>query len=88
MLIAADHQDHKDGLASEAASRARVGAGGAAPTRSRLPASSLVETARRYLRRGNLQPAASTVCHTAVEARAVGDEGHAGTGWLLSEPAY
>ena len=36
MLIAADHQDHEDGLASEAASRAGVGAGGVAPTRSRF----------------------------------------------------
>ena len=48
----------------------------------------LAEAARGYLRRGNLQPATSTVCHAAVEARAAGDEGYAGTGWLLSETAY
>jgi hypothetical protein len=36
---------------------------------------------------GNLQPATSSVCHAAVEARAAGDEGYAGMDWLLSETA-
>jgi len=41
----------------------------------------LAEAARGYLLRGNLEPATSTVCHAAIEARAAGDEGYAGTGW-------
>ena len=48
----------------------------------------VADAARGYLRRGNLQPAASTVCHAALEACAAGDEGSVGTAWLLSETAY